>query len=135
MRADRRARSLGPIIGFDVEFHGSHGELPGSSLACSIFVHKGRHCPNGHTARRFARLGMVKRKVARRGFEMKWMAVVIAGRALLAQGGHATAKESALTPRACAAQAQEAGTSEEPNDAHTQLMRPSYAIFLTNKKK
>src|SRR3546814_7554823 len=39
MRADRRARSLGPIIGFDVEFHGSHGELPGSSLACRSEEH------------------------------------------------------------------------------------------------
>src|SRR3546814_17469569 len=51
---------------------------------------------------------MVKRKVARRGFEMKWMAVVIAGSALLAQGGLATAKESALPPRECAAKAQAA---------------------------
>src|SRR3546814_13790586 len=51
---------------------------------------------------------MVKRKVARRGFEMKWMAVVIAGSALLAQGGLATAKESALPPRDCAAKAQAA---------------------------
>src|SRR3546814_14387417 len=73
-----------------------------SSDVCSSDL---RHCPNGHTARRFARLGMVKRKVARRGFEMKWMAVVIAGSALLAQGGLATAKESALPPRECAAKA------------------------------
>src|SRR3546814_2842581 len=51
---------------------------------------------------------MVKPKVARRGFEMKWMAVVIAGSALLAQGGLATAKESALPPRECAAKAQAA---------------------------
>src|SRR3546814_17658672 len=76
-----------------------------SSDVCSSDL---RHCPNGHTARRFARLGMVKRKVARRGFEMKWMAVVIAGSALLAQGGLATAKESALPPRECAAKAQAA---------------------------
>src|SRR3546814_3585412 len=39
---------------------------------------------------------------------MKWMAVVIAGSALLAQGGLATAKESALPPRECAAKAQAA---------------------------
>src|SRR3546814_7979121 len=51
---------------------------------------------------------MVKRKVARRGFEMKWIAGVIAGSALLAQGGLATAKESALPPRECAAKAQAA---------------------------
>src|SRR3546814_20120980 len=65
MRADRRARSLGPIIGFDVEFQGSHGALPGSSLACSIFVIMGRHCQNGPTARLFARLGIFKPKVSR----------------------------------------------------------------------
>src|SRR3546814_10300560 len=91
---------------------------------------------------------MVKRKVARRGFEMKWMAVVIAGSALLAQGGLATAKESALPPRECAAKAQaaamklrdmtsaiEAERSEEHTSELQSLMRISYAVFCLKKKK